>query len=321
VLRFTLPVPWAQAGSVNTYVLLGPPHVVIDPGFVDNWPRLLADLTAAGVELDEVGMVLLTHGHVDHVSAVEPLIRRIDVPILLHPADEQKLHPRYLDDKADQYLRLRPWFEREGVPGEAFDAFVGRFRTNRHRFTERVEITPLASGQVLRSGTRILEVTSTPGHTPGHVVFRDPDHGVVFCGDHVLAHISPNPVLDFDRCDRRIPSMPLYLESLDLLQGLDADCWCPGHGPSFAAAGPVIETLRSFLRRRQLELLDLARGNTSCDLALRLFPDARGLDGFLAFSEVVGHVDVLIGRGELAARQAGGRRLLERVEAGTSTSS
>ena len=313
MLRFTLPVPWAQAESVNTYVLLGPPHVIIDPGFVDNWPDLVAELEAANVDLGDVERVLLTHGHLDHASAVEPLLRRIEVPVHIHPADANKLDPRYLDHKADQYLRLRAWFMREGVPQAAFDAFVGRFRTNRHRFVDQVRPRPLASGQTIRSGGRTLEVTGTPGHTPGHVVFRDPDQRVVFSGDHLLARVSPNPVLDFDDRDRRVPSMPQYLASVDRVRHLDANCWCPGHGPSFGAADPVVDSLLRFLRRRQRVLLKAAHGTTSCEIAAQLFPDALGLDGFLAFSEVVGHIDVLLDRGELRATVAGGRRVLDRT--------
>jgi len=235
----------------------------------------------------------------------------------LHPADAHKLDPHYLEHKADQYLRLRPWFEREGVPTAAFDAFVGRFRTNRHRFGAEVGTLPLSSGQSIQAGGRRLEVTCTPGHTPGHAVFRDPDHGTVFSGDHLLALVSPNPVLDFDERDQRVPSMPLYLKSLERMQQLDADCWCPGHGPAFPSAGPVISTLQRFMKRRQHRLLALARGVTSCEIAAGLFPDARGLDGFLAFSEVIGHIDVLLQRGDLRARRAGGRRLLERALSGT----
>lgn len=310
VLRFTLPVPWAQAESVNTYVLVGPPHVIVDPGYVDNWQRLCDETSTAGVDLDDAGLVLLTHGHLDHASAVEPLLRRVEAPVHLHPADAQKLAPRYLERKAEQYLRLRPWFVREGVPAAVFDDFVGRFRANRHRFASEVRVAPLRSGQRLCVGRRNVEVVGTPGHTPGHVVFRDADAGVVFSGDHLLARVSPNPILDFDERDRRVPSMPWYLVSLDRVNRLAADCWCPGHGPSFAAAGPVIDSLLGFLRRRQRTLLDLARGITSSEIAIQLFPDARGLDGFLAFSEVVGHVDVLLDRGELRATLEGGRRLL-----------
>jgi glyoxylase-like metal-dependent hydrolase (beta-lactamase superfamily II) len=314
VARLTTPIPWAQAGPVNTYVLLGPPHVVIDTGYAFAWPELSAQLAAADIELGDIATILLTHGHPDHASGAAELVPRSGAKVHLHPQDHPKLAPDYLEVKAEQYLRLRPWFRREGVPDDEFAAYVARFEAPRHRFEVDLRPEPLEDGQRLELPTGPLTVLATPGHTPGHVLFHDEERRLAFSGDHLLAGTSPNPLLDFDEDDRRYRSFPDYLSSLARVRGLDVDLWCPGHGRTIASAPPVIDSLHGFYAVRQAALVEHtgARGATSFELSRALFPDASGLDRFLSLSEIVGHVDALLARGLLAARMRDGRRLLHR---------
>ena len=52
--------------------------------------------------------------------------------------------------------------------------------------------TPLPDGAELRYGGHTLRCVLTPGHTPGHLCLYDPGRRRLFCGDHVLFHITPN---------------------------------------------------------------------------------------------------------------------------------
>ncbi len=312
VVPLSTPVPWAQAGPVHTYVLRGPPHVVIDTGYAFAWPELVGQLDREGIAVSEVGAVLLTHGHPDHASAAGEILACSGAALHLHPADHPKLAPDYLEAKATQYLRLRPWFMREGVPGDEFDAYIERFRAPRHRFDRDLAPRSLTDGQLLDLPTGPLRVVWTPGHTPGHVLFLDEARRLAFSGDQLLADTSPNPVLDFDEDDRRYRSFPDYLRSLDRIEALDVDLWCPGHGPLFADARGVIASLQGFYADRQASLVAaVTRGEaTRLRLSRALLPAPEGVDRFRASSEVVGHVDAVVERGALRARTRGGHRTL-----------
>ena len=52
--------------------------------------------------------------------------------------------------------------------------------------------TELQDGAALHYGGRMLRCVLTPGHTPGHLCLYDPARRRLFCGDHVLFHITPN---------------------------------------------------------------------------------------------------------------------------------
>jgi glyoxylase-like metal-dependent hydrolase (beta-lactamase superfamily II) len=129
----------------NTVLLTGPEPVVVDPGYQTQGDMLAGALAARGLSPDDVGTVLATHLHSDHVSAL-PQLGEVDLHV--HEAELATPHAR----------AGRGW---------------------RDRATER----PLAGagGEVL-PGVRWIH---TPGHTDGHVAFlvETGDGVVAIAGD------------------------------------------------------------------------------------------------------------------------------------------
>jgi len=76
--------------STNAYILEKENQVVIiDP--VQDAPRILSKLN----EGDHVLAILLTHGHFDHIGAVDDLYAQFNCPIYLHHADhDMAIHPK-----------------------------------------------------------------------------------------------------------------------------------------------------------------------------------------------------------------------------------
>ncbi len=87
--------------------------------------------------------IVATHGHNDHVTAVEAVREATGAPTYLHPADRM-----------------------------LWDVTV-----------EREPDHDLADGQVFTVGGVPIHVLHTPGHSPGSVCLYVPDLGVVFSGD------------------------------------------------------------------------------------------------------------------------------------------
>lgn len=126
--------------------------LIIDPG--DEAERISEVLEAWGAEPDAI---LLTHAHLDHITAVGELVGRFDCPVYLHPAD------------LDLY---------RAAPAQA--AMFG-LRVSPQPVPDR----ELADGQELRFGSIELTVRHAPGHSPGGVVFIG--HSSAFVGDCVFA--------------------------------------------------------------------------------------------------------------------------------------
>lgn len=125
--------------------------IVVDPG---DEPQVIEKM----IERDgaKVKALIGTHGHMDHVSAAEPIRKRLGVPFLLHKAD-------------------LPWVEMLPRQAMMFGLDVPEVPTV-DRFLE--------DGQVIEVGDLRFEVRHTPGHTEGGVTIVG--EGVAFVGDCVF---------------------------------------------------------------------------------------------------------------------------------------
>lgn len=124
--------------------------VIVDPG--EEAPKLLGAIEALDVDL---GAILLTHTHFDHVGAVAPVARATGAEVWVPEIEKGVL--------AD-IMSFVPW---PGFgPFESYDA----------------EHT-VAGGERLELAGFEIDVLFTPGHSPGHVTFSVPAEEVVFSGD------------------------------------------------------------------------------------------------------------------------------------------
>ena len=124
---------------------------LIDPG--GEAERLLAEVAARGLALEKI---LLTHGHLDHVGAAVELRDALGIPIVGPQRKEQF------------------WLDLLPQQAELFG------------FPPTVAFTPdlwLEDGDAVEVGAIRFAVLHCPGHTPGHVVFYQPEAQLAFVGD------------------------------------------------------------------------------------------------------------------------------------------
>lgn len=166
---------------------------VIDPGYEPE--KILATLEALGLTVDAV---LLTHGHFDHVGAVEALVSRTGCKLWMKEADyTQKPSP------------IASFF----YPIHDCD------------FTE---VCFCEEGEQIHAGGLMFTVLETPGHTWGSVCYRCED--VIFTGDTLFAGAC-------GRTDLPGGDAQWLRRSLARLAALEADPTVyPGHGESSSLA-------------------------------------------------------------------------------------
>ncbi|MBB2202727.1 MBL fold metallo-hydrolase [Gluconacetobacter tumulisoli] len=131
--------------------------VVVDPG--GDVPLLLRELAVRDLTVDTI---LLTHGHLDHAGGADELrdelSRRQGAPVPVVGPDARDAF--LLSDIASQAAR----FGLEGMRNVTVDRYV-------------------TDGETLSLLGRTFHVLHVPGHTPGHVVFHDPQARFAFVGD------------------------------------------------------------------------------------------------------------------------------------------
>jgi len=154
---------------IATAVLHGPGGVaLIDPGPSSTLPQLRANLQAAGIALEDVTTLLLTHIHLDHAGATGTLVHanpRLRVYVhekgAVHMAEPEKLIASATRLYGDDMDRL--WGEFRPVPPASMTALRG---------DERIAV-----------GGRELDVIYTPGHASHHVSYINDESGIAFVGD------------------------------------------------------------------------------------------------------------------------------------------
>lgn len=177
--------------QTNCYLLTCPETMsamVIDPA--DSADRILAAASRQGAKIEQV---LLTHAHMDHVAALDQVVKATGARVLGHPREVEML---------GSYLSL-------------FGLRPSQFPTPRLD-------TELVGDEYVEVGNHTGRILSTPGHTPGGLALHFP--GVVFTGDTLFCQ-------GIGRVDLPGGSLEQILASVQRLFELpDETIVYPGHG-------------------------------------------------------------------------------------------
>ena len=166
---------------------------IIDPG--DEPARIAMAVEETGLE---IGSIIVTHAHIDHVGAVAALAEEYSCPVLMHVEAEPMLK-----ELPTQAMMMGLRFGK--VPA-----------VDRH----------IEDGETLEVGELRLRSLYTPGHAPGHVALYIEDEGLVLSGDALFAG-------SVGRVDLPGGSMEVLMQSIEerLLTLPDETIVYSGHGP------------------------------------------------------------------------------------------
>jgi glyoxylase-like metal-dependent hydrolase (beta-lactamase superfamily II) len=307
VLR--IPTPF-QVGRVNTYLLEDEPLTLIDsgPNSGKALDELERQLDALGHQIEDLKLVVITHQHIDHLGLVDIIAKRSGAEVaaldLLAPFVENFGADAERDDEEAAALMRRHGISEEVVT--ALRQVTGSFRA----WGSRAEVTrPLSDGQVLELRDRRLEVQHRPGHSPSDTVFWDAERRILLAADHLIKHISSNPLISrpLDGSAERTQALVTYLRSLKRTRELPAEIVLSGHGEPITNHAALIDERFALHQRRAEKLYGLIaeQPQTGHELAQALWGDVAVTQAFLTLSEVIGHVDLLVNAGHVREAEDG----------------
>jgi glyoxylase-like metal-dependent hydrolase (beta-lactamase superfamily II) len=301
--RLRIPTPFA-VGRVNCYLLADEPLTLIDtgPNSGKSLDEMERQLGALGHTIEDLELIVITHQHLDHTGLVEILAARSGAEVAAIEVMVDFLR-NYGDDAERDDEFAAGLMIRYGIPEETVIALRSVSRSFR-AWGSSAEITrPLRDGEALELGDRTLETLHRPGHSPSDTVFWDAERRILIAADHLLPHISSNPLISrpLDGSTERPQALVTYIESLRRTRELPAELVLPGHGDPITDHRALIDERLALHDRRAEKIHGLIseRPMTAFEIAQELWGNVAVTQAFLTLSEVVGHVDLLINAGRV----------------------
>jgi glyoxylase-like metal-dependent hydrolase (beta-lactamase superfamily II) len=298
VHRLSVPTPFA-VGRVNCYLIDDDPLTLVDagPNSGTSFDELSQGLAALGKSLEQIELVVITHQHIDHLGLVGLVAARsgADVATIDHavPIVESFAEEMQADDEFATATMLR-----HGIPADVVRALQSVSRAFRAWGAPAKVTRVLRDGEQLAFRDRTWKVHWRPGHSPTDTVFEDAERRTLLAADHLLGHISSNPLITRPRdgASERPQALVTYLDSLAKTREMDLDLVLPGHGDPVTDHRRLIDERFELHRRRadKLHRLIDERPRSAYELAQALWGNIAVTQAYLTLSEILGHTDLLL---------------------------
>jgi glyoxylase-like metal-dependent hydrolase (beta-lactamase superfamily II) len=298
-----IPTPFA-VGRVNCYLIEDGPLTLVDtgPNSGKALDELQSQLAARGHSIDDLELVIVTHQHIDHLGLVEIIVQHSGAEVAAIGVAAERLANFDEDAEAEDRFAVDLMI-RNGIPEEVTVALRSVSRSFRG-WGSHVSVTrPLADGEEITFRDRTLKAIHRPGHSPSDTVFWDEERKILIAADHLIAHISSNPLISraLDGSEQRPQALATYIESMRKTREMPAEFVLSGHGEPVVDHVALIDDRLAKHERRKEKIYKLIeeRPRSGYEIAQSIWGNVAVTQAFLTLSEVIGHADLLVNEGRI----------------------
>ena len=291
-----IPNPFFE-GRNRVYIIPSDPLTLIDTGVATQraFDAIVAGFDERGLAIGDVGLIVLTHKHIDHIGNAWRIQQESGAQILIHEMETHAVSD--VDPGGERYReRVKERFSEWMVPEEAWPD-----SSSDHRWDiESAEVEGVVDGQRIELSQGHLEVVHTPGHTMGSICLH---YGRQFLsGDHVLPTISPN-IGGGDLRHRGL--LQHFFDSLTRTIEISerVSRVFPGHGDPFDHLEDRCNGLWEHHRgrlERVVQILEGAGRLPTYDIARQMFGNLRDIHVMLGCAEAQAHLEFLTQEGRVS---------------------
>jgi glyoxylase-like metal-dependent hydrolase (beta-lactamase superfamily II) len=301
--RLRIPTPFA-VGRVNCYLLKDDPLTLVDtgPNSGKALDELQGQLREHGRTIDDIEMVIVTHQHIDHLGLVEIIVEHSGAEVAAIGAAAARLANFDEDAEAEDRFAVELML-RNGIPEEVTAALQSVSRSFRGWGSHVTVTRPLEDGETIAFRNRRLQALHRPGHSPSDTVFWDEERRILIAADHLLAHISSNPLISrpLDGSTGRPQALVTYIESMKKTREMPAEIVLGGHGEPIVDHVALIDDrlAKHDKRKEKIYRLIAERPRSGYEVAQAIWGNVAVTQAFLTLSEVIGHADLLVNEGRV----------------------
>ncbi|MEW6443832.1 MAG: MBL fold metallo-hydrolase [bacterium] len=309
----SIPLPlYSVLGTANVYALGDRSLTLIDTGpkFPGSFDQLMEGLEQNGKAPADIDRILLTHGHLDHFGLVRSIREAAgrSIPCYIHTEDLWRVGTEAYQEmwsrEAESFMAL------VDMPPREVERIRKRFQLFGMLCDPVEDALAMEDGDLFEGEGYRLEVLHTPGHSAGACCLYDRASQVLFSGDHILKHITPNPLVELHKgpfLSSGYRPLRHYLDSLEKLTRLEVRHVFPGHGaPIHDLAGIVASYREHHDERKELVWRSIRKQSRPVyGLIEDVFPAVPEDDVFLAVSEILVHLELLIEEGRVELSDQG----------------
>lgn len=299
IYRITLPLPGNKPGPVSAYLFVGEKTSLLDTGTAAASIKLQKAFAELSIRPDDIQQVIISHGHMDHYGSARWVVSFSGgrAKVFAHKSDSRRIETGS-DVSSNTYRRFLtlmgvPYFHRHGLRllQFIFGSMGKTCRVDEH----------LKENETVRLGNYTGRVIFTPGHTKGSVCIFLENEGLLFSGDHILSHITPNALIMLEEgydLPRRLSQKEFY-ESLNKIENLKPRTIYPSHGKAIENLPEITDMYRRCFEEREKKILSIIEKKeiSVYRIARELFPNMNTrrlpLEIFLSISEVFSHLQML----------------------------
>ena len=251
--RLRLPLPWPGVPHGNAFALVaGDGIVLVDTGIHEegSLAELERALAMCGRRLEDVRLIVCTHAHSDHYGQAASIVERVGCELWMHPNHEH-MSAWARDPETALERRLRA-ARQAGVPEEPLQRYAESRRNQGDGLSGYIKPhRDLVAGVEVDTDLGRWIVYETPGHAPSHICLFNPERRILISGDHLLGRVS----LFYDYGWTADP-VGEFLQSLGVVEALDARLCLSGHGRTFTDVQAHIVENRTLVESRLAGVLE-----------------------------------------------------------------
>lgn len=302
---FAIAIPLSEPPNLitaNVYTVGKGPITLIDTGpkIPGSLEFIKKRLQTAGFDFNDIERIIFTHGHVDHFGLAVSICEAVGHPVecFIHAEDKWQVSSEGFQDhmfgkEAERFMAM------VDMPRKEMEKIKERFSSFKELADPIEDVSTIEDGAEFTGEGYHLRVIHTPGHSPGSSCLYETNQKILFSGDHIIKHITPNPLIAIKRNHLRDPhyqSLKAYMNSLDKLSYLDVRFGFSGHGEYIDDLQGIISVYRIHHQERSDLVWNALKEKSRpiYHLIKDVFPFMPKDDVFLAISEILVHLEILI---------------------------